>query len=216
MHCGHRAAPRRSRCSCCSPPAAAAATPVRPRPGLLRPARHRWRRRHLDPRRWGEPRHERQLLGPAAPLAWNALLTQRRRRPLSGHGGAKPFLARQSLDGRTAAGRISATGCAWAAVGENIPAGSGQRRRRDARVARETRPLREPAERAIRRCRRRLRARDLGHGLQHLLDDGPGPGPMSRPDAAQRVASSSCCAVLPAPAAAVDAITPPPRQMSPS
>lgn len=59
---------------------------------------------------------------PAAPLSWNALLTQ----AAEGHSQdmvAHNFFAHNSFDGRTFDQRISATGYTWSRAAENIAAG---------------------------------------------------------------------------------------------
>ena len=58
----------------------------------------------------------------AAPLTWNALLTQ----SAEGHSQdmvANNFFAHDSFDGRTFDQRITATGYSWSLVAENIAAG---------------------------------------------------------------------------------------------
>jgi uncharacterized protein YkwD len=60
--------------------------------------------------------------GPAGPLAWNGALEQ----AAYGHSSdmaAQDYFAHESQDGRTPADRVSATGYAWSAIGENIAAG---------------------------------------------------------------------------------------------
>lgn len=59
---------------------------------------------------------------PAAPLAYNAQLTQ----AAQAHAtdlATRNYFSHTSLDGRTVAQRITATGYAWVAIGENIAAG---------------------------------------------------------------------------------------------
>ena len=60
--------------------------------------------------------------GPAGPVAWNDPLTQ----AATGHSQdmqAQNYFSHTSLDGRTLAQRVDATGYRWSALGENIAAG---------------------------------------------------------------------------------------------
>ena len=59
---------------------------------------------------------------PAAPLAWNGLLTQAAERH-SQDMVANNFFSHTGSDGSTLAVRVNATGYAWSSVGENIAAG---------------------------------------------------------------------------------------------
>jgi uncharacterized protein YkwD len=59
---------------------------------------------------------------PAAPLRWNALLAQ----AAAAHSAdmaAQDYFSHTSLDGRSVAQRVDATGYVWSALGENIAAG---------------------------------------------------------------------------------------------
>ena len=59
---------------------------------------------------------------PAAPLAWNALLTQ----AATGHStdmALQNYFSHTSLDGRTLAERVTATGYSWSSLAENLAAG---------------------------------------------------------------------------------------------
>lgn len=59
---------------------------------------------------------------PAAPLAYNAQLTQAAQAHATDMA-TRNYFSHTSLDGRTVAQRITATGYAWRAIGENIAAG---------------------------------------------------------------------------------------------
>ena len=62
------------------------------------------------------------VFGPAGPVAWNDRLTQ----AATGHSQdmqANNYFSHNSLDGRTPAQRIDATGYVWSTIGENIAAG---------------------------------------------------------------------------------------------